>query len=293
MTRAELENISINELQEKFKQAMIDAGFAENSLSTYQTQAFYIYRNFPNVNFKELVFSSDCQDLSRKYLKNVQYPDGYVSNLKRLHDFIIDGKLIKNETKVNKKNDVKKIPKPCVEQAKIYLKKWDELDDYVNQEIAINKIIALCPNNDNITDILVKSAMINQYYSTRIVRLYDVAKVILKLGVDERLALGDYDIVNEIAGHCEKDYYSFVTKYCSFHNQNAYAIYDSFVDNVLWYFKDDIQYDFKRNDLRNYKIFIRVINCFISEFGLEQFSLKEIDRYLWQLGKEYFPRGNK
>lgn len=29
---------------------------------------------------------------------------------------------------------------------------------------------------------------------------------------------------------------------------------------------------------------------FRAYYGLEQFSLKEVDKYIWQLGKNYFPK---
>ena len=35
-----------------------------------------------------------------------------------------------------------------------------------------------------------------------------------------------------------------------------------------------------------------VINEFQRFYRLERFSVKELDRYLWQLGKKYFPLKN-
>jgi len=35
--------------------------------------------------------------------------------------------------------------------------------------------------------------------------------------------------------------------------------------------------------------FKNIIIAFREYYGLDEFNLKEIDQYLWQLGKEYFP----
>ena len=108
---------------------------------------------------------------------------------------------------------------------------------------------------------------------------------------------GDTSIVNAIArntskgknGLTEKYFYSFATKYCSHHYPNKYPIYDSFVDKLLRYFRDaDKFYDFKNTDLKDYNKFKTIYIEFRKFYGLEKYSFKDIDRYLWQAGKDYF-----
>ena len=71
---------------------------------------------------------------------------------------------------------------------------------------------------------------------------------------------------------------------------NEYPIYDSYVEKVLKYFrKTDKFFNFKNADLKDYQKFKNIIIAFREYYGLEEFNLKEIDQYLWQLGKEYFP----
>ena len=91
-------------------------------------------------------------------------------------------------------------------------------------------------------------------------------------------------MVNDIAtvtiNGKKKYFYSFASKYCSHHNQVEFPIYDSYVDIVLRYFrKADKFYKFK-NILLKFKEY----------YGLQEFSLKELDKYLWQFGKFYFPK---
>lgn len=85
--------------------------------------------------------------------------------------------------------------------------------------------------------------------------------------------------------------YSFATKYCSHHNPEDFPIYDSFVDKVLRYFRDmDGFSEFKNGDLKNYKRFKEILNDFRMFYGLQTYSFKDIDKFLWQFGKEYFPK---
>ncbi len=130
----------------------------------------------------------------------------------------------------------------------------------------------------------------NNVYSTNIFAIHYVAKHILGIkDLDKRLKSGDIELVRELGevtiGGKEKYFYSFATKYCSHHNPIAFPIYDSCVEQVLLYFnKVDKFSAFKRKDLKNYRKFKEVLIDF------QRFNLKELDLYLWLLGKEIFPK---
>lgn len=47
---------------------------------------------------------------------------------------------------------------------------------------------------------------------------------------------------------------------------------------------------FKTPELKDYAKFKGTLIDFRSFYGLDQYNLKEIDKYMWQLGKEYFPK---
>ena len=184
---------------------------------------------------------------------------------------------------------------PSTEQVEHYLHRWDELDNYHLQEDALNKLFYdLCPENTEISDVLLKVATLNDFYSTNIFSVYSVAKRILSLNIDTRLKKGDVLLVSDIQkvtiNGVEKNFYSFATKYCSHHKPLDYPIYDSYVEKILCYFRDrDLFTSFKTPELRNYSDFKKILIDFRSFYGLEQYNLKEIDKYLWQLGKKYFP----
>lgn len=46
--------------------------------------------------------------------------------------------------------------------------------------------------------------------------------------------------------------------------------------------------NFKREDLKDYETYMSVIRAFQQAFGLMNYNIKQLDQYLWQLGKWYF-----
>ncbi len=188
------------------------------------------------------------------------------------------------------------IEHPSIEQVEFYLRAWDEQENYVLQEHALDKLFfETYPNNTDINDILIKASSLNDFYSTNIFSIFTVAKHILELDIDNRLQAGDASLVDDIADMTisgkKKRFYSFASKYCSHHKPKLFPIYDSFVDMVLRHFrKVDGFCVFADGELKNYPRFIEILNAFQRYYGLESVNKKDLDRYLWQLGKHYFPR---
>ena len=142
--------------------------------------------------------------------------------------------------------------------------------------------------------------MLNDFYSTNIFKVYPVAKHITKINNDDDdLKNGELSLVNKIAkvklgkgnNKTTKHLYSFATKFCHHHNSN-FPIYDYYVDEMLRYFRNKYQnqFKFKNDELKNYDRFVEILKKFQEVFNLSNFSLKEIDRYLWLAGKRYMPR---
>lgn len=183
---------------------------------------------------------------------------------------------------------------PSVKDAEWFINYWKGLPNYSNQEKALDKLfMELCPKNNNIEDILIKCSSLNDFYSTNIFDIHTVAQHILSLNIDDRLIQGDRSLVDDIA-HVEvngKDhfFYSFATKYCSHHQPKRYAIYDNYVEKVLLTMKERKRFaEFNRDDLKDYEKYMDVIEAFQQTFDLTQYNIKQLDQYLWQLGKWYF-----
>lgn len=312
----EYKKLTYDDLQELYKNFLNTQNYSENTVNTAYSDAFYLWRNGSKDLFWNTLTARDFEKRAKVVLKQIltEHSKGnvdslilsYRSHLRKFRSFINSEDMIqpaakkddnkkKPSYKSNKKFDIV-IPTPSIEQVDLYLKKWTELENYRLQEEALNKLfLELCPENVELIEILLKVSTLNNFYSTNIFSVYPVAKQIFSLDIDSRLKDGDLTLVGDIQyvqiSGAQKNFYSFATKYCSHHNPIDYPIYDSFVDEVFRYFKfhDDFA-EFKNSDLKDYIKFKSIFIDFRGFYGLEQYSLKEIDKYIWQIGKEYFPK---
>ena len=191
---------------------------------------------------------------------------------------------------------------PNLQLVSCYLQQWDRLENYKLQEQSLGLLFQkLCPTNDAIEYILLKVSALNDFYSTNIFDTFSVAKHILSMRIDQRLKDGDLSLVNELAQVTirtkQRNFYSFASKYCSHHFPEHFPIYDSFVEKMLLHYaRADHFSAFHKNDLKRYDRFVQIIKEFQSHYRLGQFSLRQIDIFLWLAGKDSFPRnygGNK
>lgn len=189
------------------------------------------------------------------------------------------------------------IPKPNKKIIEEYLIKWDNLEDhYIWQESSLDKLFHKdYKYNTDLNEILIKCSCLNDFYSTNIFLIYPVAKNIYDLKIDKRLKDGDSSLVNDIArvtiSGKEKVFYSFASKYCSHHNNIEFPIYDYFVDRMLMYFKSKDKFaKFTKDDLKDYVKFKDILIRFKKFYNIDEYNLRDIDKYLWIAGKEYFPK---
>ncbi len=280
------------------------------------SEAFYIFRQDFGMEAMQVLASEDgielyriklmehFSDKGRKNPKSDSYT--YCRNIKLLKEYVTGDTVSLSTEKEEKKVAIRiprknrnrgDIPRPSENEVMKYIEIWDALENYKFQEAALDKLFFITyPSNTLMEDVLVKVSTLNDFYSTNIFAAYKVAKHILSLDIDERLNNGDITLVGDIAkiemdNENIKNFYSFASKYCSHHKPLDFPIYDSFVDILLKYFRDtDNFYEFKNDDLKDYIRFKEILIEFRRYYGLEQFNLKEIDKYLWLLGKEKFPK---
>ena len=177
-----------------------------------------------------------------------------------------------------------------------YLREWDEKENYRVQEASLNLLFhQLCPGNSELEHVLLKVSALNDFYSTNIFDTYTVARHILQQKFDERLCEPDYSLVGDIASisfrEKSKRFYSFATKYCSHHDSSRFPIFDRFVERLLWHYKcaDDF-HQFERIELRDYPRYVEIVDSFRQHYKLSEFSYRQVDLFLWQAGKDWFPR---
>ena len=185
---------------------------------------------------------------------------------------------------------------PSKKEVEKYLNKWKHRENTILHENALDKLfLETYPKNNDINEVLIKSSSLNYFYYTNIFSIIPVAKHIIEIKTDERLEKNDTSLVNDMANinisGVDKNFYSFATKYCSRHNPKEFPIYDSYVDKCLMYFKRKDNFaKFVKKDLKDYKKFKEILVSFKKFYDIDEYDLKDIDMYLWQLGKEKFPK---
>lgn len=303
MEQIELRSLSLADLREAYRVYLINTDLSKSTIQVSTSDAFYIWRKANASKFWEIVDSPNFEQKALTALRQLlpSQPDGspskniqgYLAHLRRFRKFAF-GDVLPETTQHRKCKRTAKIllPRPCHDEVEKYLRLWNALKNYSLQESALDKLFfTLAPSNTQIEDILLKVSTLNDFYSTNIFSVFPVAKHILSLDIDTRLNQGDPTLVDAIKTVDGRNHYSFATKYCSHHNPLEYPIYDSYVDKILRYFRDTDGFcSFESDDLKQYDKFKEIILTFRTYYELDQYTLKEIDQYLWQLGKDYFPK---
>ena len=199
------------------------------------------------------------------------------------------------------------LPTPTVDLVKAAAAMFDK--DYKIVEESIGELFGRYHENTDLSHVLWKVAVLVPLYqlhipaySPEIPDLVDVARSINSNAqeIDSALALGLPEIVDKITsvsvpGKNHRYYYSFATKFCSWHHPDSYPIWDSHVDNYLWSLKEQGRFTdatfLYRESLKDYPTFLKIMTAFRREFGLESISFKQIDKFLYLDGGESFISG--
>lgn len=213
---------------------------------------------------------------------------------------ISDSHYFDGRSKCWKTENIKDYPiaRPSKALVEKWLTNWDKTEGYPEQEQALDKLFFdLVPHNTDLNDILIKACTLNDFYSTNIYKIINVAKIIKEMDVDSILVGNEphpeiVDVLNEkVFKETGRHIYSFASKYFSHHKPDLYPIYDSYVDKLLRYYRDtDEFYAFTDDHLQQYKGFCDVIDHFKAYYGLQEYTVKDIDKMLWQMGKKHFPK---
>jgi hypothetical protein len=122
-----------------------------------------------------------------------------------------------------------------------------------------------------------------------------MAHHIHSLNIDPDLATGSTEIVDKIAAASfsgkKRNVFSFASKYCSWHDQQNYPLYDGFVEQLLLAYRAKDKFArFRNSDLRRYTNYKRIVDGFRGHYTLGKFSFKELDKFLWLYGKTLYPK---
>ena len=165
-------------------------------------------------------------------------------------------------------------------------------------EDALSYLFETYPTNRELRYIIIKVTSLDSLYNTNLRMsgknaVVKVASHILSKDIDSKLQIGSLDVVNEIAdikiNNKPRHNYSFATKYCHWHQPDFYPVYDSYVDQLLWAYHNQLGFmDFQQAQLRQYPRYKEIIEEFRKNYGLSQFNFRELDKFLWGYGKERF-----
>ena len=179
------------------------------------------------------------------------------------------------------------LPRPTVELVEAECKAFD-LENWLAEE-ALGQLRAQFPLNTDIRHVLLKVLVLNKLYGTMIrdIEVETVAKHIVGLGIDPLLAQGSLQAVTLITD-CPnvRQYLSFASKFCSWHNPTAYPIYDGNVRECLSsYQKQDSFAQFRnKEDLYYYQKLFDAVVAFSSHYGLNSLTFKQLDKFMYRVG---------
>ena len=185
---------------------------------------------------------------------------------------------------------------PTSELVTRYNSLFDQDARYGIADKALAKLFAQYPRNIRFEEILLKVVALDSLYGTNLFHTVKVAKHIYSIRPDSEIENGSLGIVDtiariEIKGEVKR-YYVFATKYCSWHMPHIYPIYDKIVDRILWAYQISDKFSsFRRSNLKNYTILLEVITQFRRYYGLDNFTYKELDKFLWYYGRSVFNIG--
>lgn len=180
---------------------------------------------------------------------------------------------------------------PSVDKVKAACERFDRENEAA--ELALAELFQQYPDNTDLRHVLLKVVAVNALYHTNIYALDTVARHIHTRSkeIDTALASGSPQVVDTIAKVIVRgkvhNFFSFATKYCSWHHPDKYPIYDSRVDSYLWNLQQQNRFAaaFIHPHLWDYPRFHNIMVTFRDFHGLGSFSFKEIDKFLYLQGE--------
>ena len=184
------------------------------------------------------------------------------------------------------------LPRPTVELVKAEGNAFDQ-ENWLTEE-ALAQLQAQFPRNTDIRHVLLKVVVLNRLYSAMVrdIDVEAVAKHIVQLANDKHLdQLLDQGCLDAVFLICDcrglRDYTCFASKFCIWHNPDAYPIYDGNVRACLGaYGKQDGFTKFRQGDLWYYKKLVEIVRAFRNYYELSCFNFKELDKFMYRSGEQ-------
>ncbi len=202
------------------------------------------------------------------------------------------------------------IEKITNEELELYAKKVREDIKYGGAGILTEEALKNCPLNTDRSIVAMKICLIDITNGTNLNRnlgksggLFKLAEKIVSSNFDERVKNGDSSLVSELAKWTKKEIgknlFSFITKYCLYHNnlyykKDDYSIYDSVVrDNLHRYISKEEYFNLTGKILRknsfkklvkeyNYEEYMKIIDYIITKNNITvENPHRKLDWFIW------------
>lgn len=184
-----------------------------------------------------------------------------------------------------------KLPDMNIDRMKVMIRLRDANIDFHWHEDAVAWWLERIPKNEEESSVIMKAAIIDDLYRTRVGRYFNVAGLILNSGLDTLLEQGKPEAVDAIShGYFngnDVDITPFASRYCHWHRPEAYPMLDPVVKEVMWRYRAMLPHKPKRKkDLDTYAGFCATLRDFQTRFGFEEFDWRQMDKGLWMIGVE-------
>lgn len=173
----------------------------------------------------------------------------------------------------------------------------ESTDNYGPENELITRCLQKFPSNTDPDVVAMKIGLIDITNSTHLsqhkskISMDELCHIIATIpNIDERIALGDPEVVNEIArSNGRINLFSFATKYCCYHNRNLYGNDDySILDTVLKDYLPRYFNDISKNQINHwqnsfdYKEYNDYITKKLDELGITvEYRKRKFDHFIW------------
>lgn len=181
---------------------------------------------------------------------------------------------------------------PTPELVKKYVELIKNDKQFCSEKKALSHLLDKFPMNRRVEEVIIKAAAIDSIYHTHSGDyIVPFAERIVELQIDKHLKRKSTEIVNAVAsvplkGGKQRSLYVMATKYCWFHNPDAYPIFDTIVGWLIGQYRDSFKFaQFSNEELRNYPRYKEIMECFRTTYRLTQFNFTQLDNFLWGYGR--------
>lgn len=170
---------------------------------------------------------------------------------------------------------------------------------YSKAEIAVNLVFKAYPENVDFPAVLAKVCILNDLYGTNIYNTFKMAEHICNIkkldAMIQARKLEAVDFIRHDHGiktksEKDRDFYSFATKYCSFHNPAHFPIWDNLVSDLIYQWNKYYEWDksLTHAKLHEYPVFTTIIKSILKYLSDRNLTVKTLDMGLWIIGKYVF-----